>query len=104
MSLDLSLFLEAFHFLRPWLLVLSLPVLVTWWRLRQRRGATGGNDGWLAPHLAEALTVPGNSAGRVQPIDVVSLVLLLLVVAVAGPSWTRAPTPFAAQTAPLVVV
>ncbi len=104
MTVDLSLFLEAFHFLRPWLLVLALPVLVTWWRLRQKRGATGGNDGWLAPHLAEALTVPGNATGRVQPIDVISLVLLLLVAAVAGPSWTRAPTPFAAQTAPLVVV
>lgn len=104
MTVDLSLFLEAFHFLRPWLLLLALPVAVTWWRLRQRRGAMGGNDGWLAPHLAEALTVSGSSAGRVQPIDVISLVLLMLVAAVAGPSWTRAPTPFAAQTAPLVVV
>lgn len=102
--MTLDLFLEAFHFLRPWLLVLALPVLLTWWRLRKRRGATGGNDGWLAPHLVEALTVPGNSAGRLQPIDVISMVLVLLVAAVAGPSWTRAPTPFAAQTAPLVVV
>lgn len=104
MTADLSLFFEAFHFLRPWVLVLAAPVLWTWWRLRQRRGATGGNDGWLAPHLSQALTVPGNAVGKVQPIDVISLLLLLLVAAVAGPSWTRAPTPFAAQTAPLVVV
>lgn len=104
MTVDLSLFLEAFHFLRPWLLVCAVPVLWTWWRLRQRRDATGGNDGWMAPHLAQALTVRGNSAKWVQPIDVISLVLLLLVGAVAGPSWTRAATPFAAQTAPLVIV
>ncbi|SMP28932.1 vWA domain-containing protein [Shimia sagamensis] len=104
MTADISLFFEAFHFLRPWLLVCAAPVLWTWWRLRKRRGATGGNNGWLAPHLAAALTVPGNSVKRMQPIDVISLVLLLLVAAVAGPSWTRVPTPFAAQTAPLVVV
>lgn len=101
---DLSLFLDAFHFLRPWWLLGALPVLWAWQRLRRAKGAKSSDASWIAPHLAAALTVPGNATGRLQPIDVISLVLLLLTAAVAGPSWTRAPTPFAVQTAPLVIV
>ncbi|MBO9406272.1 VWA domain-containing protein [Shimia sp. R9_1] len=96
-------YLEAFHFLRGWVFVAALPVLWIWWQMRRRQGANASDAGWIAPHLAQALTVPGTTRRGVQPIDVIALVMLLLIAAAAGPSWTRAPAPFAAQTAPLVI-
>ncbi len=101
---DVNAFVEAFHFLRPWVLLTVVPILWTWFRLRARREEDREGTSWVAPHLADALTVPGNKTARLQPIDVISAILLLLTCAVAGPSWTRAPTPLAAQTAPLVIV
>ncbi len=93
----------AFHFLRPlWVLVL-VPVVVLWWQARPRKRAEDGTAAGVAPHLARALTV-GREAGRgLYPIDGVALVLGLLVLAAAGPSWTRAANPLLAQTAPLAV-
>lgn len=96
-------YLEAFHFLRGWVFVAALPVLWIWWRMRRRQSAAASDSDWIAPHLAQALTVPGTTRKGVQPIDVIAVVMLLLIAAAAGPSWTRAPAPFAAQTAPLVI-
>lgn len=94
---------EAFHLLRPWALLI-LPVLgLLWWAIRpKRRGEETALTG-LAPHLAEALTLGGSDQRRLYPIDGVVGVLALLAVAVAGPSWTRLPDPFQAETAPLVI-
>ena len=87
----------AFHFLRPlWVLVL-VPVVVLWWQARPRKRAEDGTAAGVAPHLARALTV-GREAGRgLYPIDGVALVLGLLVLAAAGPSWTRAANPLLAS-------
>jgi Ca-activated chloride channel family protein len=95
---------EAFHFLRGWVFLAALPVLWMWWRTRRKQGAQAEDVRWMAPHLAQALTVAGTARKGLQPIDVITLVMLLLIAAAAGPSWTRAPAPFAAQTAPLVIV
>ncbi|CUH54367.1 vWA domain-containing protein [Shimia marina] len=97
-------YLDAFHFLRGWLFLAAIPVVVIWWQTRRKSSAAELRSDWIAPHLAAALTVPGNSSRGVQPIDVIALVLLLLIGAAAGPTWSRAPAPFAAQTAPLVIV
>ncbi|WP_424976369.1 VWA domain-containing protein [Dinoroseobacter sp. S124A] len=95
--------LEAFHLLRPWAL-LVLPVLaVLWWRIRPKRTASPAALSGLAPHLANALTVGGADRRRLYPVDGVMAVLALLTLAVAGPSWTRLPDPFQAETAPMVV-
>ncbi|MDA5558445.1 VWA domain-containing protein [Shimia sp. MMG029] len=96
-------YVEAFHFLRIWVFAAAVPVLWIWWQMRSRQGAQASETDWIAPHLVQALTVPGTSRKGVQPIDVIALVMLLLIAAAAGPSWTRAPAPFAAQTAPLVI-
>ena len=41
--------------------------------------------------------------GRLLPIDGVALVLALACLGAAGPTWSRVPDPFVAQTAPLVI-
>ena len=102
--MDVTLFIEAFHFLRPWVLVLLPLVVWLWWRVRDHgRRNLGQNDG-LAPHLRDALTLGGDKGRAWQPIDGVAFALVCAILGAAGPTWSRVPDPFLAQTSPLVVV
>ncbi|WP_299475764.1 VWA domain-containing protein [uncultured Roseibium sp.] len=95
--------LSAFHFIRPlWLLLLPVTAYL-WWRIR--REATRGPDlpETIAPHLATALTVGKRADARFLPIDVVAVFLGLLLIAAAGPAWSRLSNPLVSDTAPLVV-
>lgn len=100
---DPALFLELFHFLRPWCLAL-LPVIgLMWWQTRRRLGGNRTPRAVIAPHLAQALTVGRSGARRFLPIDGIALMLALAGLGAAGPTWSRLPDPFVAQTAPLVI-
>ncbi len=99
-----TVFWDAFHVLRPWVLLAAVPVVWIWWRQRRTYIGARPKAGLIAPHLAQALTVQGDEARLLRPIDLMASTLLLLVLAASGPTWSRVPEPFAAQTAPLVVV
>ena len=94
----------VFHFLRPFWLLAMLPVALLWWRVRPRRAIDPKVTHGIAPHLARALTVGFEEGRRIYPIDGVALTLGLLVLAAAGPTWSRVANPLLAQTAPLAVV
>jgi Ca-activated chloride channel homolog len=94
----------VFHFLRPYWLLASLPVVLLWWQLRPRGPVDPKVTHGVAPHLARAMTVGLKEGRRIYPIDAVALGLVLLVLAAAGPTWSRLANPFLAQTAPLAVV
>lgn len=102
--IDLPLTLDLFHFLRPWLLLLIPLVLILWWLIRFRIGRPDQASAALAPHLRQALTVGQRGKGRLLPIDGVAAGLILATLGAAGPTWSRVPDPFVAQTAPLVIV
>lgn len=95
--------LELFHFMRPmWLL--ALPVIVgLWWIIRPKKSLNPAIASGLAPHLAKALMVGSNAERKYFPIDTLALGLVLLTIAVSGPTWSRAANPLLAETAPLVV-
>ncbi|MEO9528983.1 VWA domain-containing protein [Roseibium sp.] len=94
---------SAFHFIRPWWLIALPATGILWWIIR--RSLTGGREMpvTIAPHLAQALTVGRQGRGRILPIDGVALILGLLVLATAGPTWSRVPDPLISDTAPLVI-
>lgn len=94
----------VFHFLRPVWLMALLPIALLWWQVRPRHNVDQAAAHGIAPHLARALTVGFQQGRRVYPIDGVALTLALLVLAVAGPTWSRVANPLLAQTAPLAVV
>lgn len=95
--------LQYFHFLRPfWLLAVPL-VAVMWWLIRPTRTVSPPLPSAIAPHLARALQVGQHGKLAILPIDSVALALILMTLAVAGPTWSRAPNPLVADTAPLVV-
>lgn len=101
---DLALFLDAFHFLRPLWLV-SVPVLLLLWAaIRRGHGHRDMPGKAVAPHLRAALTVGADRRRRLQPVDSVAAALILAALGAAGPTWSRVPDPFAAQSAPAVMV
>jgi Ca-activated chloride channel family protein len=101
---DWLTYLEAFHFIRLWPLVLVPAVLFLWWRIRTRASVGVDLPKGIASHLAEALTVGTTSKRRFYPIDSVALILILILLGAAGPTWSRIPNPLVANTAPLAVV
>ena len=92
------------HLLRPlWLWVL-LPAFLIWfghWRFQDRVTA------WkklIDPHLLEHLLVERQRRRRLRPIHLTLILWVLCVVALAGPSWEREPSPFADDQAGLMVL
>ncbi len=94
--------LEAFHFLRP-LWLIALVVVVIWGLARRSQTRRDPPAEGLAVHLRAALTIGENRQRRFLPIDGVALTIALLILGAAGPTWSRQPDPFVAQSAPLVV-
>ncbi|MBK1791710.1 vWA domain-containing protein [Persicirhabdus sediminis] len=96
-------FIQDLHFLRPewfWLLIPFALISYLQWRsadlARQWQGV-------IAPHLLPRMVVSGSQRQLISPLWVSVVVLPMLVVALAGPSWTRGESPFAVDSASLVI-
>ena len=95
--------IELFHFIRPfWLL--ALPVLVLlWWLIRHRTERKADVGDLIAPHLRDALIVNRQDGSRLRAVDGVIAAGVCLTLAAAGPTWSRIPSPWFSESAPLVV-
>jgi len=95
--------LEAFHFLRPyWLLVLPVALLLHL-RLRQSFNTSERWRKIISGHLLQFLTVGSKKRLFIRPYQVMTAVLALTSIAAAGPTWQREITPFTEDQAPLIV-
>lgn len=92
------------HFLRPWwlLALLVLPALLWWWRAGAQRRSPWQDavDAHLLPHLLDTATI---STRRSWTRWLGLLAAVLLVLAMAGPSWRKDEHPLWQSKAPLVV-
>lgn len=93
-----------FHFLRPFWLLALLPAAAVWWLIFRRAGAKRQWEQWVDPALIDGLLVQGGRQQRIRPVHLLGFFWLLTVLALAGPSWQREPSPFAEDTAALVMV
>lgn len=94
--------LQMFHFLRPWWLAALVPTLALYVVIRR----SSPERRWrrvIAPHLLSHLKVGGDRGLLFKPIHLTTAVLVLGSLALAGPTWERERSPFARDTAPLVV-
>jgi Ca-activated chloride channel family protein len=95
--------IEAFHFLRPWWLLLVPAGLGLVWLWRQRTDVRTRWGAMVAPHLLAALTVGGSDGSRLRPVHLVAAGLVLAGIAASGPTWEREAPPFGREQAPMVV-
>ena len=95
--------LESLHFLRPLWLWGLLPVAGLLLLLWQRASPGRQWKGLIAPHLLAHLKVGSGGRFRIGPIPLLGLGLTLGVLGLAGPTWERERSPFAEDTAPLVI-
>jgi Ca-activated chloride channel family protein len=95
--------LAAFHFIRPSGLLL-LPLCVgLWWLWQRYSHPLRGWQEQIAPELLRALVVGRTSAAN-WPVRGLLLTWLLAALTIAGPTWRPAPSPFADDATPLIIV
>lgn len=92
------------HLIRPgWLLAL-LPAALLWWLLHRHADSGRAWRGIIAPHLLAHLWGGQARPSRCNPLSLLGLLWLLTILAIAGPTWTHQPSPFAEDTAALAIV
>jgi len=97
---------DAMHFIRPlWLYLLPLVVILPWaWKRTLR--PSGDWSKVCDPHLLRWLSVKQvNEQGKPHGPWLAALALLIVILALAGPSWQKLPdTSFSARDARVIVV
>lgn len=95
--------LANFHFIRPgWLLLLPLAAGF-WWLWQRRSDPLRGWSEQMDPALLKALVVGRDSRHSRSSLWLLAG-WLLTIVAIAGPAWRLAPSPFANDAAPLMIL
>ena len=99
----MSAFLENVHLLRPWAVLLLIPAFALWWLGRQAADTTRRWREAIDPALLKLLVVGGTRRG-LGPHDILLVGWIVGTVAIAGPTWQRAPSPFAEQPPAMIVL
>lgn len=96
--------IDSFHFLRPWWLLILIPVAVIIWITLRRQDSTRAWQRFMDPHLLKALSSGAGKKKRLSPVALLAVILTLGAVAISGPTWSLEPSPFAEDQAALVIV
>lgn len=99
MDIDLS----AFHFLRPWWLLLLVPGVLLPLLWSRRHDLARRLDGIIAPHLLQHLVITPLDPHRVRPVQLLGAVLVAGAVAASGPTWEQDRPAFLENRAPLIL-
>lgn len=92
-----------FHFIRPaWLLLLPIAAGL-WWVWQRYSDPLRGWREQISAYLIEAMLV-GKQPGYQRPATWVFSAWIIMIVAIAGPTWRLEPSPFAEDTTPLMIV
>jgi Ca-activated chloride channel homolog len=94
---------QAFHFLRPHWLWLMLAVPVIYLSLAIRDNAKARWKRYIEPELLDHLIVGRRRRWRFRPIHMISLLIIMGSLAIAGPAWQLEQPPFTEDKAPLVI-
>lgn len=95
--------LVHFHFLRPWWLLALIPMLFSLRHLWRANDPMGKWRKVVAPHLLKVMLVSHGRASWFNPVTVAVLIVVLAVIAMAGPTWKQQASPFSEDIAALVI-
>ena len=95
--------LSDFHFLHPWWLLALVPAVMVYLSLRQEQEVTSQWSKIIAPKLLPYLVVKEAEGEQRRPYRFLVAALVIMTLALAGPTWLREPSPFSENEAPLVV-
>ncbi|WP_335338209.1 hypothetical protein [Lacimicrobium alkaliphilum] len=87
------MWLNEFHFLRPWWLLTLIPLTVLFIALIYLNRHRSGWQQVLAPHLYQHLLTAQGGVRNRPPLYLVAICWILASVALAGPTWERLPQP-----------
>ena len=90
--------------LRPWWLLSLLPLLAAWWWLWRSKDPLSRMRRVVDPHLLPHLLVGEGGGEGLKPVHVLGLAWLLAALAMAGPSWRAAPSPFPSDPGLVIVL
>lgn len=93
-----------FHFIRPFWLLSLIPLLLVWWGLVRRRDQVRRWQTMIEPHLLKHLLVGEQRKNLLRPITLLLILWLMTVIALAGPTWKKEPSPFLDNEAGLMVL
>jgi Ca-activated chloride channel family protein len=97
--------LEAFHFIRPGWLLLALPVALVIWAILRRQDPLRSWEAVIAPELLAHLVVRSEARrSRLRPALILGLAWFLGIIALAGPTWKKEPTPLTEDQSALFIV
>lgn len=93
-----------FHLLRPWWLLILVPLLMSLWFLWTAKDPMAKWKQSIAPHLLKVMLVRHGGSSWFNPISMSVVLVLLGALALAGPSWKQQASPFSKDIAPLIVL
>jgi Ca-activated chloride channel homolog len=96
--------MTTFHFLRPLWLLASLPAVLLWWASRWQSDTVHRWRNVIDPALLQHFLIGAPGKRWLRPGDALLASWALGALAVAGPSWQREPSPFAADAPPVMLV
>lgn len=96
--------IDQFHFLRPiWgLLLVPLVAVVTLQWFKENTHNRWQNV--IAPHILEHLLVRNSERQWFNPLTLLCLLMVLFVIVLMGPAWSRQPSPYLQDDSALVVL
>lgn len=91
------------HLIRPWWLLVIPIAIMLHLQLRRAHNTVEQWSGAIAGHLLAHLGVGARERKRVRPYQLLTVLLIIAAIALAGPAWERELTPFTEDRAPLIV-
>jgi len=96
---------ELFHFLRPGWLLMLLPATLVCWSILHRQDPMRAWEAVISPGLLQHLAIRKEvGRSRFRPVFLLGVIWSIGIVAAAGPSWEKEPSPFTEDQAALFIV
>jgi Ca-activated chloride channel family protein len=92
-----------FHFIYPLWLFALIPTFWLFFLLRRQQEATSQWRDLISPNLLPYLVDKPAQKQQIRPYRWLIIALVLGILALAGPTWRREPSPFSEDEAPLVI-